>query len=196
MIEPIEARRSGRRARWRSLAGFACVLAVPSAYAHAVQSSASAPAPTVPAGQERTQSGGDPVRGRALVESSQCLDCHRIADTGSRLGPDLTEIGKLRSPEQLRRALLAPDAEVIPENRFVRIVTRNGTVTVGRLLNQDAFSVQLMDKDEQLKSYLKSDLREHAVIVKGMMPSYEGKLTAEQVADIVGYLVELKGSGK
>ncbi len=112
------------------------------------------------------------------------------------MGPDLSEIGKLRSPERLQRALLAPDAEVLPENRFVRIVTRKGTVSVGRLLNQDAFSVQWMDKDEQLKSNLKSDLREYTIIVNGMMPSYEGTLTAEQLADIVGYLVELKGSGK
>lgn len=139
---------------------------------------------------------GDPVKGRALVESSQCFDCHRIGETGSRLGPDLSEIGKLRSSEVLQRAIVAPDAEVLPEHRSVRVVTKDGSQTVGRLLNQDAFSIQLINKDQQLKSFLKSSLREHAILEKGLMPSYEGKLTAQQVADIVSYLESLKGEEK
>ena len=139
---------------------------------------------------------GDPVRGKALVESSACLDCHRIGETGSRLGPDLSEIGKLRSSDQLRQAIVTPDAEVLPEHRFVRLVTKDGTTVVGRLLNQDAFSIQLIDAREQLKSYLKSNLREHTILEKGLMPSYEGKLTAQQVADIVSYLESLKGAEK
>ncbi|PYR41776.1 MAG: hypothetical protein DMF95_30020 [Acidobacteria bacterium] len=86
--------------------------------------------------------GGDPARGRALVEASKCLDCHRIEETGSRLGPDLSEIGKLRSPDLLQRAIVAPDADVLPEHRHVRLVTRDGIVVVGRLLNQDALHRQ------------------------------------------------------
>src|SRR3954469_21859667 len=34
-----------------------------------------------------TPAGGDPANGRALVQSSKCLDCHRIGEAGSRLGP-------------------------------------------------------------------------------------------------------------
>ena len=61
----------------------------------------------------------------------------------------------------------------------------------GRLLNQDAFSIQLMNADEQLKSYARSDLREHTIVQKGLMPSYEGKLTSQEIADIVRYLASL-----
>ena len=135
---------------------------------------------------------GDPANGKTLVESRTCLDCHRIGETGSRLGPDLSEIGKVRAPELLRRAIVAPDSEVLPEHRFVRVVTKQGVTVEGRLLNQDAFSIQLMDKSEQLKSYLKSNLREHTILEKGLMPSFEGKLTAQQIADIVSYLESLK----
>ena len=92
------------------------------------------------------------ANGRALVERSQCLDCHRIGDRGSRLGPTLTDIGNLRSREELRDALVAPDQDVLPEHRSVRLVTKDGATIVGRLLNQDAFSIQLMNADEQLKS--------------------------------------------
>ena len=142
------------------------------------------------------QPGGDAASGRRLVESSQCLDCHRIGETGSRLGPDLSDIGSRRSTDVLRRAIVAPDDDVVPEHRFVRLVMKDGTVVAGRLLNQDAFSIQLINAEEQLKSYLKSNLREHTILEKGLMPSFESKLTAQQVADIVGYLATLKGAEK
>ena len=96
----------------------------------------------------------------------------------------------------LRRAIVAPDDDVVPEHRFVRLVTKDGTVVAGRLLNQDAFSIQLINAGEQLKSYLKSNLREHTILEKGLMPSFESKLTAQQVADIVSYLATLKGAEK
>src|SRR6478736_6000497 len=93
---------------------------------------------------------GDPAGGRALVQSSKCLDCHRIGETGSRVGPDLSDIGSRRSPALLQRAIVAPDDEVLPESRFVRVVTSEGTSVQGKLLNQDAFSIQLMTPDERL----------------------------------------------
>jgi quinoprotein glucose dehydrogenase len=140
------------------------------------------------------QPAGDPARGHELVASRKCLECHRIGGNGSRLGPDLSEIGKLRTLDKLQRAIVAPDEDVLPEHRFVRLVTKDGATVVGRLLNQDAFSIQLMNKDEQLKSYLKSSLREHTILDKGLMPSSDGTLTPQQVADIVSYLASLKGA--
>ncbi len=135
---------------------------------------------------------GDAASGRVLVESNKCLDCHRIGERGSRVGPDLSDIGSRRSSDQLRRAIVAPDSEVLPQHRFVRLVTKDGTSIVGRLLNQDAFSIQVMTADEQLASYLKSDLREQTILDKGLMPSYDGTLTTSQIADLVSYLESLR----
>jgi putative heme-binding domain-containing protein len=137
---------------------------------------------------------GDTSRGKALVESSGCFDCHRIDDRGSHLGPDLSDLGARRTPERLRQALVAPDEEVLPENRFVKLVTKDGVAVTGRLLNQDAISVQLITPKDELKSYLRATLREYAIVEKGLMPSVQGKLTDQQVADIVAYLSSLKGT--
>ena len=135
---------------------------------------------------------GDVSRGRAAVESSGCFDCHRVGDRGSRVGPDLTDIGARRSPDVLRQSLVAPDDEVLPENRSVRVVTRDGTTTTGRLLNQDAISIQLINAKDELRTYLKDNLREFGILDKGLMPSAQGKLTDAQVADIVAYLTSLR----
>jgi len=139
---------------------------------------------------------GDAANGKVLVESNTCFDCHRIGERGSHVGPDLSDIGNRRSPDALQRAIVLPDEDVLPEQRFVRLITKDGTTVVGRLLNQDAFSIQLIGKDDQLKSYMKANLREHAILEKGMMPSFDGKLTAQQIADIVNYLASLKGAEK
>jgi alcohol dehydrogenase (cytochrome c) len=137
---------------------------------------------------------GSPANGRKLVEANKCLDCHRIGQAGSRLGPDLSSIGTIRSPEALQRALVAPDDEVQPNERFVKVVTKAGATTTGRILNQDAFSIQLIDPSEKLRSFARSELRESTILTQGLMPSYQGKLTNEQLSDVLGYLSSLDGS--
>ena len=137
---------------------------------------------------------GDPARGKALFASGGCFDCHRIDDKGSHVGPDLSDIGSRRTADRLQQSLVAPDDEVLPENRFVRLVTKDGGTVTGRLLNQDAVSVQLITTKDELKSYLKATLREFAIVEKGLMPSSKGKLTEQQIADIVAYLATLKGA--
>jgi len=135
----------------------------------------------------------DPSRGKALVESNGCFDCHRIGEQGSRVGPNLSDIGTRRTPDRLQRSLVAPDEEVLFENRSVRVVTKDGATITGRLLNQDAMSVQMMTPKEELKTYLRANIREYTVLDKGLMPSSQGKLSDQQVADIVAYLSSLKG---
>jgi putative heme-binding domain-containing protein len=137
---------------------------------------------------------GDAAKGKALVESSGCLNCHRIGDTGSRMGPNLSDIGDRRTPDRLQRSILTPDEEVLPENRFVAVTLKDGTVVKGRLLNHDALSVQLIDAKEQLRSFETRNIKGYEILTRGLMPSFHGKLSAQQVADVVAYLGSLKGS--
>jgi len=145
-----------------------------------------------PAESARPMPAGDAARGKALFESSGCFDCHRIGDRGSHLGPDLSEIGSVRTTARLQQALLEPDGEVMAENRFVRFVTKDGATVTGRLLNQDAVSVQLINSKDELKSYLRASLRNYTILDKGLMPSVQGKLSDQQASDIVSYLSSLK----
>ena len=137
---------------------------------------------------------GDAVKGKELVASSGCLNCHRIGDTGSRVGPNLSDIGDRRTPDRLQRSIVAPDEEVLAENRFVSVVLKNGSTVRGRLLNHDALSVQLIDAKEQLRSFQTPEMQSYTILTKGLMPSFEGKLSAQQVADIVAYLSSLKAA--
>lgn len=136
---------------------------------------------------------GDPARGREIVlGAGECLDCHRIGGQGSRLGPSLDRVGLDRRAVELERSLLEPDGEVQPAHRFVEVTPLRGAPVTGRLLNQDTFTVQLLDEDERLRSFRKSELRDFA-FVESPMPSYRDRVDAQALADIVAYLATLRG---
>lgn len=108
------------------------------------------------------------------------------------MGPDLTDVGARRQPAQIELALLVPNAEVQPVNRSVRVVTNNGEKITGRILNHDTLTLLIIDSNGQLRSFQKSALREWSV-VDSPMPSYRGKLTPQELSDVISYLASLKG---
>ena len=137
---------------------------------------------------------GDAARGRAVFDGKgRCSTCHSVKGTGSRVGPNLTEIGTVRRAAELQRSIVDPAAEVKADNRTVQATTRDGTRITGRLLNQDSFTVQILDSTERLMTLDKSNLREYEVLKGSPMPSFRDTLDAAELADVVGYLVTLKG---
>ncbi len=137
---------------------------------------------------------GHAARGAALFTGKAgCAACHRVTGIGPRTAPDLSEIGAVRTPAALQRALLEPSKAMWPINRPVRAVTRDGRTVRGRRLNEDTLTVQLIDDQEQLVSLVKAELREYEVGTTSPMPSVAGKLTGDEVADLVAYLLSLKG---
>jgi mono/diheme cytochrome c family protein len=52
--------------------------------------------------------------------------------------------------------------------------------------------VQILDSREQLRSFVKADLREFG-FAPSPMPSVQGTLTDQETADVVAYLASLKG---
>jgi putative heme-binding domain-containing protein len=137
---------------------------------------------------------GDATRGRELFEGKgDCGSCHRVGSRGSRTGPDLSSIGASRTAATLQRVLVDPDGAMLPINRPVRAVLRDGTVVVGRRLNEDTFTVQLVSADGRLVSIDRANLREYAIGSEATMPSYAESLTDAERADLVAYLLSLKG---
>ena len=137
---------------------------------------------------------GDGDRGRAIFEGmGDCTSCHRVAGKGSRLGPDLTSIGAIRGAGSMRETLLDPTGSMLPLNRPVRVVTRTGKTVTGRRLNEDTYTIQILDEQEQLVSFDKPDLQELTMLSRSPMPSYAESLTESELADLLAYLVTLKG---
>ena len=86
-----------------------------------------------------------------------------------------------------------PTSQMMPINRPVRLVMKDGTVVNGRRLNEDTYSVQVIDDRERLRSILKADVRDYTISKSSPMPSYKASLSQDEIADLLGYLLSLKG---
>jgi putative heme-binding domain-containing protein len=135
----------------------------------------------------------DVRRGQALVEGKgRCLTCHTIGSVGSKSAPDLTGIGRLRKADEIALSIVEPAAEVLYSYRTFRGTTRRGSTITGRVLNEDAFTVQIVDDAGQLVSLTKSDLRQYEFLKESPMPSFRKTFTPDELSDVVAYLVSLK----
>ena len=134
--------------------------------------------------------------GRSLFVGKGCVRCHSINNRGGSLGPDLTEIGLKRTAASLRASILDPDAEIFREYLTVVVTAIDGRRIEGIALNEDDVSIQIRDREGDPRSFLKSNLKEVHREERSLMPSYAGKLSAAEVAELVRYLEGRKGSAE
>ena len=145
---------------------------------------------------------GDPARGKAVFAGNGgCVKCHMAEGQGGTIGPNLSAAGAARgsgafaaqpSAAALERSILDPNADIALPFRVFHVTPKSGAAIRGTLINQDTFSVQLMDEAQNLRSLLKTDLKESGFL-PSPMPSFRGRLTAQDVADVVSYLLTLRG---
>lgn len=68
---------------------------------------------------------------------------------------------------------------------------KDGKTISGKLLSVDTFNVQIFDSTEKLANINKENVRE--MMMTSPMPSYRDKLSTQELADVIAYLMSLKG---
>jgi len=92
---------------------------------------------------------------------------------------------------QLAQSILDPNALVTVQNRYVLLTMKDGKKISGKLLSVDTFAYQIFDSTEKLANVSKENVRE--ATMTSPMPSYRDKLTTQELADVISYLMSLKG---
>jgi cytochrome c oxidase cbb3-type subunit 3 len=138
---------------------------------------------------------GKAIAGRAIYEGKgNCTDCHAIGRNGGSLGPDLSDVGRRRTLQFLEESLVNPNADVPVRYRAIAVVTKSGETVAGIRLNEDDVSIQLRDRSDNLRSFLKADIREIRHDKASLMPSYSSTLNRAELEDVVAYLNSLRGA--
>jgi cytochrome c oxidase cbb3-type subunit 3 len=133
---------------------------------------------------------GDAKRGAVLFEANQCMRCHAAN------APDLAAAATRRTRSELRQSIVEPGAEVPPEYWRWRGTLRDAKVVEGRRLNEDTFSVQLMDRTGKLLTIDKRDLATSTMEPSSPMPSFAAKLKGKDLEDLLAYVESLRGGNQ
>lgn len=147
---------------------------------------------------------GNAANGKKLFYGdANCSTCHMVDGKGGRVGPDLSSVGisrtmeslveSVRKPSQrLAWGLTEPTKEFAQQYETVTVVTPDGKEIRGVTLNEDSFSLQLMDTSEQIHLLDKDKLRSINKSRKSLMPSYDsGTLRDQDLNDIIAYLQDV-----
>jgi cytochrome c oxidase cbb3-type subunit 3 len=133
--------------------------------------------------------------GEALFKAKGCVGCHRVNGSGGRMGPDLSSIGMTRSVDHLRQSILDPGADVRQRYCVVNITDGAGKTIDGFLMNEDTYTIQLIDTVGRLYSLEKAGLKSFRIDRISKMPSFKGKLSDVDVNALVAYLSSLRPAG-
>lgn len=152
------------------------------------------------------QPAGNAAHGKELFNGAAgCSTCHMMEGKGGRLGPDLTSVGASRSTEYLVESLRNPSRrlaqgifeamkEFPQEYVSVSVVTADGTKLSGVVLNEDQFTLQMLDAHEQLHLFEKDKLRSFEKRRESAMPVYDQKtLSDKDLQDLIAYLQTVGG---
>lgn len=145
---------------------------------------------------------GNAAHGKELFYGdAKCSTCHMVAGKGGRLGPDLSAVATARTVESLVESVRSPSRrlawgltestkEFAQEYETVTVVTPDGREIKGITLNEDEFTLQMMDTSERIYLFEKDKLRSIQTSRDSLMPAHNPTTLSDQdLNDIVAYLL-------
>ena len=139
---------------------------------------------------------GDVNRGRNIFFKSsvaQCNQCHAVNGFGSKLGPELTNIGKKYERKALLETILLPSKAIAPEFVPYLLETTGGQVYAGFLVEKNEKQVVLRDVKNQTIRVPADEIEVLVQQQKSLMPELVlSEVTAQDAADLLAFLESLK----
>jgi len=145
---------------------------------------------------------GDAAHGKELYfGKARCATCHMMEGKGGRLGPDLTGVGTARATEYIVDSVRNPSRrlaqgvaeamkEFPQEYETITVETPDGKRITGVAMNEDSFTVQMMDADEKIYLFEKDKLKSFEKSRESLMPPYDAKvLSDKELNDIMAFLM-------
>jgi putative heme-binding domain-containing protein len=134
---------------------------------------------------------GQPENGRTLFYgAAHCGNCHTVAGKGGRLGPDLTDIGGARSFDSIVESIRDPSKQLAAGYQTATVVTADGREAKGFIMNEDRFTLQMMDTSEHILLLDKDTLRSFTRSPVSLMPVYDAAhLSDKDLQDILAFLL-------
>ncbi|HET6883472.1 MAG TPA: heme-binding protein [Pirellulales bacterium] len=132
-------------------------------------------------------------RGRDVYRAALCDRCHRLAGSGTTLGPDLTGCGNRFGRRDLLETVLSPSKFVDEKYRPTAIELTDGKLIVGRITGDDGKSLTVATNpldSTQLVSVSHGDIESRTPSLLSPMPSgLLNTLSKDEILDLLAYLI-------
>ncbi|MGH7140390.1 MAG: c-type cytochrome, partial [Pirellulales bacterium] len=128
-----------------------------------------------------------PYTGKKLF-TANCAKCHTLFGQGGQIGPDLTSY-KRDDVANMLVNIVNPSAEVREGFETYQVLTDDGRIVSGFLVDRDNQVLVLRGADGQTISLAQAEIDEMAPLRKSLMP--EGlleKFSQQDVRDLFAYL--------
>lgn len=140
---------------------------------------------------ELTEKGRNFAKGKAAYEAAQCAKCHRFAGEGGSTGPDITGVGARFNAQYLAEAMILPSKVVSDQYMTTTIITTDGDVLTGRIINEDDTKVMIRTNPyaENVTEVSKKDIETRQLSPLSEMPQgLINTLTKDEILDLIAYL--------
>ena len=137
----------------------------------------------------------DVAEGRKVFEKT-CTACHRIANEGHKVGPDLDGIG-LRGLDRVLEDVLDPNRNVDQAFRVTLLQTTDGHSLSGLVLREEGEVVVLADAQGKEVRIAKSEIEQRKVSPLSPMPAnMADQISEHDFYNLIGYLLSQTPKGK
>lgn len=153
---------------------------------------------TIPPVKSLVSMRGDGEKGKVVFHTvGTCIKCHKVQGEGKEVGPDLSEIGSKLSRQDMYVAILNPSAAVSHNYEMYSVLSVDGQVTTGLLMNRNAESITIRNQEGIDREFALEDVEELKQQTASLMPSdLQKAMSLKNLVDLVDYLVLLKKPGE
>src|SRR5947208_2232901 len=138
--------------------------------------------------------GGDPTAGESFFfGKGQCASCNMISGAGAAIGPDLSNVGREMTGDEIQAKLVNPNSRIAPGYELATAQLRNGNTIRGFVRNRSNFDIRLQDLTGQFHLIQQGEISAITEEKQSIMPSV--KASPEELRDLVAYLDMRAGVG-
>ncbi|MFQ6672720.1 MAG: c-type cytochrome [Candidatus Tectimicrobiota bacterium] len=140
---------------------------------------------------------GDAEAGKELFFDPEspvgCAKCHTIGDRGGKVGPELTKVAAVQTPQYILESVLEPSKVVPKEFKPILIITKKGQYLGGIVKSEDEKIIRLADSQGKLQEVAKAEIAERVPQDTSLMPgNFAEILTVQDLHNLLAYLTTLK----
>jgi putative heme-binding domain-containing protein len=137
--------------------------------------------------------GRDFDRGRAMFGAANCFGCHKFVNEGGSVGPVLTALAGRFQPADILESIIDPDKVISDQYAAVNVVTNDGKVITGRVVNQGGGKIMIntnMLDPNAITGVKREDIEEMKTSPISMMPKgLLDTLHEDEILDLMAFLL-------